>query len=72
MLQDFVLAMRFNLKDLVIMLELLIVAVMFMTGNVVTFRQPAGVKRTARKVLKGAMLAEFAAVLLWVFAAIQL
>lgn len=70
--REFCIGFLISPKDLVIMLEMLIIMVMFPTGSMMTFRQTIGVKRTARKVMKGAMLAEFVTVLIWVCFAIQI
>lgn len=69
---EVVLMMKFNLKDVVIMLEMLIIAVMFFFGLMVTTRQPRRIKQTVAKILTGALYAEFAVILFYVAFAIQL
>lgn len=64
--------MKFNLKDVMIMLELLLIAVMYFFGLMSTTRQPKRIKATIAKILTGTMFAEFALILLYVAFAIQL
>lgn len=69
---EVVLMMKFNPKDVVIMLQILITAVMFFFGLMVTTRQPKKIKQTVAKILMGTLFAEFAVILFYVAFAIQL
>ena len=71
-INDVIVMMKFNLKDVVIMLEMLIITVLYFSGSMLTVQQSRGVKRTAYKVMNGALYTELAVVLLWVAFAIQL
>lgn len=70
--QNVVLMMKFNLKDIVIMLEMLVIAVMYFSGTVLTVRRRNREKRAVAKILNGSIYAEFAIVLFWVIFAIQI
>jgi len=63
--------LKFNLKDVVIMLELIVITVMYFFGLMTTTRQPRQIKQTVAKIMNGALYAEFAVILFYVFFAIN-
>ena len=64
--------LKFNLKDVVIMLEMIVITVMYFFGLMTTIRQPKRIKRTVAKIMNGALYAEFAVILFYVFFAINI
>lgn len=64
--------LKFNLKDVVIMLEMIVIAVMYFFGLMTTTRQPKRIKRTVAKIMNGTLYAEFAVILFYVFFAINI
>ena len=71
-LHEVVIKMTVNIKDIVIMLEMMVIAVMYLTGSMLTIQQTRGVKRVAGKVMTGALYAELAIAMLWVAFAVQI
>lgn len=70
-MHEAIILMKFNLKDVVILLQLIIIAVIYFTGTMLTTRQTRTVKGIAKNVMNGAIISELATVLLWVFCTMQ-
>lgn len=70
-IHELIIMMRLNLKDIVIILQISIITVLYFSGAPLTTRQPRVVKEVAAKLMNGAIFAELATVLLWIFCLMQ-
>lgn len=71
MIQEAIVMLKFNLKDVVILLQMVIIAVIYFPGAMLTMRQTRTVKQIAGRIMNGAIFAELATVLLWIFCTMQ-
>lgn len=71
MIHEVIVMMKFNFKDAVILMQMIIISVIYFPGAMLTVRQTNAVKQIAGRVMNGAILAELATVLLWIFCTLQ-
>ena len=59
-----------NIKDAIVILQMLIIMTIYLPGSILTVRQPVSVKTTARHIMNAAFGTEIIVALVWIAFAI--